>query len=259
MIYFKYIRMSVRTTMQYRSSFWMIVIGQFMVTFFAYLSMALLFDRFGSIAGWTFGEVALCFGVVTVSFAVAECCARGFDVFSTLVRSGEFDRLLIRPRGLILQVLGSHFELSRFGRVATGTLVFAAALPNLSVEWTAMKVATLIMMIISGSVIFSGIFMLGATVCFKTVEGLEFINIFTDGGREIASYPLTIYAKWAARFFTFVIPFGCFNYLPLLYIVGRSPGNQFLHIASPLIGMVFIVPCIWVWNMGVRSYVSAGS
>jgi len=101
--------------------------------------------------------------------------------------------------------------------------------------------------------------MLGAAVCFYTVEGLETINIFTDGGREIASYPLDIYNKWLKRFFTFVIPFASFNYLPLMYLVDKTNSNPYLYMLSPLIGIIFLIPCIFIWNLGVKKYLSTGS
>jgi ABC-2 type transport system permease protein len=59
-----------------------------------------------------------------------------------------------------------------------------------------MKAVTLFFMITSGVLIFTGIYMLAATMCFWTVQGLEVANIFTDGGREMAQYPLNIYQKW---------------------------------------------------------------
>jgi ABC-2 type transport system permease protein len=105
--------------------------------------------------------------------------------------------------------------------------------------------------------IFSGIFILGATVCFWTVEGLEFLNIFTDGGRELASYPMTIYTEWIRRFFTFIIPFGCMNYLPLMYLTDRAANP--LYALAPLFGIIFIAPCLLVWGIGVRHYRSTGS
>jgi ABC-2 type transport system permease protein len=116
---------------------------------------------------------------------------------------------------------------------------------------------TIAMMIAGGTAVFSGVFILGATVCFFTVEGLEFINIFTDGGREIASYPLPVYGKWVSRFFTFIIPYGCINYLPLMYLTGRA--TFLLYMFTPLLGFLFIFPCLLVWRFGVRHYVSTGS
>jgi ABC-2 type transport system permease protein len=68
---------------------------------------------------------------------------------------------------------------------------------------------------------------------------------------------MTIYSRWLRRFFTFIIPYGCFNYLPLLYLTGRS--NNALYALAPLPGIVFIVPCLLLWNYGVRHYMSTGN
>jgi ABC-2 type transport system permease protein len=115
------------------------------------------------------------------------------------------------------------------------------------------------MMVVSGAVVFTGVFILGASVCFFTLDGLEVINIFTDGGRELASYPLPVYGKWITRFFTFIIPFGCMNYLPLLYLTGRADRWPVLYMLMPFLGFVFILPCLAVWRFGVRHYTSSGS
>jgi len=91
------------------------------------------------------------------------------------------------------------------------------------------------------------------------VQALEVANIFTDGGREMAQYPLDIYAKWVTRFFTFIIPFGAVSYLPLLYILDRTDGPDLLYMAMPLASLLFLLPCLAVWRIGVRRYRSTGS
>jgi ABC-2 type transport system permease protein len=233
--------------------------GQFFSSFFMFFGIYLLFQQFGTIAGWTFGEVAVCFAVIQMAFAVTECIARGFDVFRRYVAGGEFDRVLLRPRGTILQVLGMNFEITRLGRLAQSLVILVMAMSWLHIGFNVVKILTVIFMVISGVAIFSGIFVLGAAVCFFTLQGLEVINIFTDGGREIAQYPLAIYNKWVARFFTFIIPFGCINYLPLMYITGRAGSNAVLYMFTPLFGIVFIIPCFFVWKLGVRHYLSTGT
>jgi len=251
--------MVIKSFLQYRLSMWLTIIGQFFVSFFAFLGMYLLFQRFGTINGWTFGEVALCFAVIQTSFAITECYARGFDLFSGFIIRGDFDRILLRPRSTILQVFGSNFEITRIGRLVQSFIVLGLALSWLKTSLDLMKIFTLLFMIISGVFIFTGIFMLGATICFFTIQGLEIVNIFTDGGKEIAAYPLNIYNKWIVRFFTFIIPFACINYLPLMFIVGKAGNNELLYMLTPLFGILFIVPCIFVWRFGVRHYLSTGS
>ncbi|SDZ35859.1 ABC-2 type transport system permease protein [Evansella caseinilytica] len=258
-LYFNYLLILFKSQMQYRTSFWLLTAGQFLVPFSLFAGLYFLFERFGQIRGWDFFEVALCFAVIHMAFAVSECFARGFDTFSSLVRTGDFDRLLVRPRSTFLQVLGSKFEFTRFGRLFQSIIVLVWALSSLSIEWSVIKVMTLFLMVVSGVFIFTGIFMLAATLCFWTIQGLEVVNIFTDGGREMAQYPLNIYQKWVTRFFTFVIPFGTVNYLPLMYLLGKSEGNELLYMLTPAAGIVFILPCLLVWNLGVRHYRSTGS
>ncbi|MBS4200767.1 ABC-2 family transporter protein [Bacillus sp. FJAT-49732] len=258
-LYLKYLHILFKSQMQYRTSFWLLSLGQFFIPFSVFAGLYFLFERFGQIKGWTFFEVALCFAVIHMAFAISECFARGFDSFSSLVRNGNFDRLLVRPRGTIIQVMGSQFEFTRLGRLIQSVVVLVWALSNLPIEWSIVKVCILMLMVISGVFIFTGIFMLAATLCFWTIQGLEVVNIFTDGGREMAQYPLNIYHKWVTKFFTFVIPFGCVNYLPLLYVLGRSEGQSIIYMLAPVAGIVFIFPCLLVWRFGVRHYRSTGS
>jgi ABC-2 type transport system permease protein len=245
--------------MQYRTSFWLLSFGQFFIPFTVFAGLYFLFERFGQIKGWEFFEVALCFAVIHMAFATSECFARGYDAFSNSVVNGEFDRLLVRPRSTVVQVLGSKFEFTRFGRLLQSVMVLVWALMNLSVEWSVIKAITLCLMIISGVLIFTGIYILAATMCFWTIQGIEIVNIFTDGGREISQYPLNIYHKWITKFFTYVIPFGTVNYLPLMYVLGKTKGNDILYMFTPIMGSLFLLPCLLVWHLGVRHYRSTGS
>jgi ABC-2 type transport system permease protein len=251
--------MNLRAILEYRLSTCLVALGQFCTTFSWFLSISLLFRRFGSIAGWTFAQAGLCFAVTNIAFSLSECFARGFDSFSGMVIRGDFDRVLLRPRSTIVQVLGAKIEITRAGRLLQALVVLFVLIPQTGIVWDGIKILTLVLMILGGAALFSGIFILGATVCFFTLEGLEFVNIFTDGGRELASYPLPVYGRWIQRFFTFIIPFGCVNYLPLLYLTGRVEHPSPLFALIPLAGFVFILPCILAWRAGVRHYTSSGS
>lgn len=258
-LYLRYVSILLKSQMEYRTSFILLSIGQFFVPFTIFLSIVLLFQRFSNVGGWSLYEVALCYSVIHIAFSLSECFARGFDSFSSTVVNGDFDRILVRPRSTIVQVLGSKFEFTRIGRLTQSIIVLIYALANINMAWNIYKVITLILMVISGIFIFTGIYMLGASLCFWTIEGIEVINIFTDGGREISQYPLSIYKDWIRKFFTFVIPFGTVNYLPLMYILDKVHGNTIFYMLTPLFGIIFIIPCILVWRIGVRHYKSTGS
>lgn len=257
-LYLKYFSIHLRSAMQYKTSFILTAIGQGMTTFFSFLSLYFLFDRFGSIKNYTFNEVLLCFSTIFMSFALAECFGRGFDNFKSIISNGEFDRIMVRPRNEILQVIGTRIELSRAGRLAQALIVFVYGIATCKVTWNLSKTITLLLMIVGGVCLFFSLFMIYAAICFFTLDGLEFMNIFTDGGRELAQYPLDIYNRWVLKFFTFVIPLAFVNYYPFLYIIGRVKGYDFIYTFSPLVSMLFIVPAYIFWRFGVKHYKSTG-
>ena len=96
-LYMHYLSQSVRSQMQYRASFIMLSFGHFLTTGVEFLAIASLFARFKHIQGWTLPEVAFLYGLINISFAFADAASRGFDMFGTMVKSGDFDRLLLRP------------------------------------------------------------------------------------------------------------------------------------------------------------------
>ena len=258
-LYFKYMAVLLKSQLQYKASFIMTVITQFIQPFALLMGIYLLFERFGSIKGWTLYEVFLCYAVMGTCFAAATCFARGFDNFDGMIRTASFDRILVRPRGTVLQVLGSGFDLKRIGHLLQTAIVLVVAIIGAHISWDLCRVVLLINMIIGGSIIFSGVYLLQAAAAFWTIESLEVANIFTHGMKEHASYPLNIFPKWITIIFTFIIPFGTVNYLPLQYLLGKTQGIGWLYACIPLLGSLFILPCILAWKIGVRKYSSAGS
>ena len=115
-LYLHYISIHIRSAMQYKTSFFLTTLGQFLFSFNVFMGITFMFQRFHEVKGFTYSEVLICYALVLVEFSLAEMFARGFDSFSGMVRHAEFDRVLVRPRNEILQVLGSKFELSRIGR-----------------------------------------------------------------------------------------------------------------------------------------------
>lgn len=258
-LYLKYLRLHLRSQLQYKTSFALTVFAQFLTPFTAFAGIYLLFKRFGSIYGWSVYEVFLCFTVVGASFAISTCFARGFDSFPGMIKTASFDRILVRPRGTIIQVLGSNLDIKRVGALIQAISVLAVAIAGVKIHWDLVKILTLTNMIIGGTFIFSGVYILQATLAFWTVEGLEFANIFTHGAKEYVSYPLSIFPKWVTNFFTFVIPFACVNYLPLMALLDHIDGNKILYMLLPLIGALFILPSLLAWSFGVKHYKSTGS
>ncbi len=257
MLYFKSVLIQIKSQMQYKTSFFFLILGQFFTAFGAFLSIYVMMQRFETVNGFTYSQVLLCFSVVLFAFSVAECFFRGFDTFGGLVRAGTFDRILVRPRSALYLVLCQKIELSRLGRFLQAVLVFFIAIPQSGVIWTWDKILVLISMVLGGIAVFAALFVIYAGVCFFTLEGLEFMNIFTDGAREFGSYPVSVFGEGVLKFCTFVVPIALFQYYPLLWLLDRT--ENVLYACTPLLSCLFWIPALILWQFGVRSYRSAGS
>jgi ABC-2 type transport system permease protein len=262
-LYWRYLGVAIRSQMQYRWSFVLLSVGAFVVNVVEFVGIWALFNRFGMIRGWRLPEIALLYGMVNVSFSVADAFARGFDVLDRIIRSGDFDRLLLRPRSLVVQVAGREFAAFRIGRLMQGLLILVWAARVLGIRWTPATAAFLPAAILAGSCLFAGLFVLQATLAFWTVESLEVANVFTYGGVFAGQYPLSIYRGWFRRLFTFVIPLAAVNYFPALAILGRRDEAlgcpAWFGWVAPLAGILFLAVTLRVWRFGVAHYRSTGS
>lgn len=256
-LYFKYFSIQVKALLEYKKSFTFSIIGQIISSFFSLLSIYFLFDKFGNIEGFTFNNILICFVVAYVGFSVSECFFRGFDHFEKMISNGEFDRILTRPRGLMFQVLASKIEFEKMGRTVSAIIVLILLLITKNELIRLDRIFTIITMIGGSIVIYSSLYVLKGGICFFTTQSLEIMNIFSDGSRDLTQYPLSIYHKYVQKFFTYILPLAFVNYFPLLYVIGRTQNK--LYMLSPIVSVVFVIPCYIVWRTGVRKYKSTGS
>jgi ABC-2 type transport system permease protein len=261
-LYFRLIGARIRGQMQYRVSFVLETVGQFLATFIDFLAVYFIFDRIPSLRGWSLGEVGILYGLAGTAFALEEFIGRGFDIFHQKVVRGDFDRVLIRPWGTLFQVLADEFPVRRIGRLGQAVLVLVVATRVVALRWTWAKVLYLPMALVSGCAFYLAIIIVQATMCFWTVQAVEFANMFTYGGTEMASYPLEIYADWFRKLFIFVVPLAFVSYFPALYLMDKPDPLGFprwFALLTPPVCFVLLGLSIALWQYGVRRYQSTGS
>lgn len=256
-VYFKSLNLHLKSILEYKVSFITSFLSQILVFFSYYFVIIALFSKFDNIKGFTLYEVLLCFGVIQFGYAFCESFARGMDKFDKLIINGEFDRILLRPKNIIIQVLCHDSDYTKVSRLLQALIVLIIAIIKLNITWTPLKILTLVLMLLAAIMIFFSIFLLAAAYCFITIQGLEVRNVFTAGGKHMAQYPIGIFKKGFVYFFTFIIPYAFVNYYPLIYILGKK--NNQLYAISPLLVFIYLIPCLIVFYKGTKRYSSIGS
>ena len=252
-MYFKFMAMHFKVQLQNRSSFIILTLGQAMMAFTGIFVVLVIMKPNQSILGFNRFEVLLGASVIMISFSLAECFGRGFDRFPVLLGNGEFDRILLRPQSIVLQIFTSTMEFSRLGRVGVSLLVLLIAIRSVPIS----SYLLLISMIAAGAILFICLFIIYGSLSFFTTESLEFMNILTDGAREFGKVPFSFYGPSILKFLTFVVPLACVQYYPLMVLIGMDVPSIYAY--YPLLSLLFMIPTHLIWKSGLNHYKSTGS
>lgn len=252
---------SIRSQMQYRTTFAIRTVADFLVIITDFVPIYILVRAFGGLGEWSFPELALLYGMVALSWGVVEGALFGFENFGPFLIAGQMDRWLLRPRSVILQVAGHQFEIRKLGRTLQAGLVLAVA--GLHLELGLAGLAWVGLGIAGGVLFFTGVVLLGAATQFWTLgHTQELQNMLTYGGSAALSYPISIYTAWFRRVFTYGIPLAFVNYFPAIAALGRTASEgwpTWLPWLSPLACLALLLAGLGLFARGMRRYESTGS
>lgn len=254
---FNYMSMHFRVKMQYKLSFVLTVISQLLVVGVELFVIKSLFNKFSLLDKYNIYELYFNFCIIWFGHSLAQTVGRGFDKFSNLVVDGSFDLLLIRPRNLYIQIIGSDMFYEKISRVISTFILLIYSFFKITVNISFFKLIVLFLIIIGSFVMVLSVFIIGAAVSFYTIQGIEFINIFTDGTKQLGQYPMGIFNNIVRSVFTFIIPLTLINYYPMKYLTGLT--SNYLYGLLPIFAILFIIPAICIFNIGLKKYKSSGS
>lgn len=252
----------IRSGWQYRTSFVTLLIGQAMVTALEFVAVLLLLEVSPSLGGWNGAQVAFLYGLATVPFGVADLMVSAIDRIAEYVRTGSFDRILLRPMPAMLQLVAQEFELRRIGKMIPSTAVLIWAAPRIGIDWTMLSVTVLFMALLCGTVIYSALWIFGAAATFWLVASQQAMNAMTYGGQFANQYPLHLYRGWIRAVLGWGIPLAFVAYVPAVFLLDAvNPLNLppwLIYLLVPVAGVTLGLSVL-VWSTGIRHYQGTGS
>lgn len=251
----------LRGALQYRTDTLIIIVMAlvFQGTGFAFAWVVL--TRFETIGGWSLGEIAFLYGLRLIVHAVAGVLAGPFFGLEWQVRSGQFDRYLVRPVSPLLQFMTQSVQVSVLGDLLGGLAIFLAANALTDVAWTIPAIAYLLLAIVGGALVELATRILIGALTFKTLTSAPLMFLSDSVFSTYANYPLSIFGSILAWIFTFLIPLAFVAYLPASVLLDRTAELQLspaLAYAAPLAGLLWLGVATRVFNSQLGSYQSAG-
>ncbi len=252
----------IKSQLQYPASFLMQTLAQLVMEGGELLAVILLIDRFDRLNQWGPGDLYFFFGLMSVSFYLTEIFGRGLTGnFPSMVRNGQLDTIMLRPRGILTQVLCSGADPRRIACIAVGTASLVMGSRMSAIAWSPLKV-----LLLAESVFFSfwlllGLFMVEAVMTIHSVKSIELANTLTYGGRSACEYPSDIYPRPLRVLFTVIAPFALVMHVPAAEILGKPLYGLPMWAAflTPFSGIVLFGIMYLLFRKALRFYRSTGS
>jgi ABC-2 type transport system permease protein len=220
-----------------------------------------IFHQAKVLGGLDLDAALLLFGLSNLAFALAQLVFGHLDKLPKLIRLGQLDIYHLRPQPVLLQLITSDFSLRRLARATVALVVLTVGLVRNEIDWSVGSVALIALTVVSGTVLFGGLFVVAAGCQFFLIDGAEMTNSFTYGGSFAATQPASIFPTPLKLLFCVAIPVAFTAYLPtlaLLDLPGPAGMPSWLAWCAPL-AAAWVWMLAWVmWRIGTKHYQSGG-
>jgi ABC-2 type transport system permease protein len=210
-----------------------------------------------SLNGWSLNEILLIYGLLTLAKSINHMFADNLWTFGwAYIRSGQFDRFLVRPIDPLFHLLADRFCHDGIGNFLVGAGLVAVAWAGLAIPVTALSLAYVAVAVISGGLIFIALNLMTAVSAFWILNSIPVTQVVFNT-HEFAKYPLAIYPQAVGVLLTWVIPYGFASFYPASFLMGRDVG-ALAWLGLPVAALLAIASYRF-WLFGLRHYAGAGS
>jgi len=256
-LYWYFLIQRFKILMEYRLNFFIGAISTVILQAASLAAVWVVMRQIPSLNGWSFYEVILVYGLLTMGESITHMFADNlWTVGMNYVRSGDFDRFLVRPIDPLFHLLADRFCHDGIGNFLTGAVLIGVSMQQLGIAFSLLHIVYIIVSVLSGGLIFIALNLITATSVFWIMESIPVTQmVFTMN--EFAKYPLSIYHNSIRILLTWIIPYGFVSFYPASYLLGRDVGT--LVWISPIIAGALIFIAYRFWLFGLRHYSSTGS
>lgn len=256
-LYGYFLTQRLKILMEYRVNFLIGAASTVVLQAAGLLTIWVVMRQVPSLNGWSLSEILLIYGLLTLAKSINHMFADNLWTFGwAYIRSGQFDRFLVRPIDPLFHLLADRFCHDGIGNFLVGAALVAAAWGSLAIPVTALNLAYVAVAVLSGGLIFIALNLLTAVSAFWILNSIPVTQVVFNT-HEFAKYPLAIYPQAVGVLLTWVIPYGFASFYPASFLLGRDVGPAVW--AAPLVAAALMVVAYRVWRFGLRHYAGTGS
>lgn len=253
---------SMRSEFQYRANAISSVIGGVLYQLTGFLVVFIIVNRFGSLGGWSLGEITFLYGMRLTSHGIFYLCFSQLFELDRVLISGEFDRFLVRPISPLLQMFTRKLRVNCFGDLLGGAALLIASAPRLDMTWSPLLVGFLVLAVIGGALVEGSVQVTLSSLSFRWLNTMAVRTTANEVFNQYGNYPQRIFPTLLQYTLTFALPVAFVAYFPASALLDRTddlivPG--WLAWLAPLVGLAVFLLALRIWHRASRGYQSSGT
>jgi len=256
-LYWLFLIQRFKILMEYRLNFFIGAFSFVLMQSVGLVGLWAIMQQVPDLNGWSFEELLLIYGLIHLGKSIAHMFADNlWTIGRQYIRSGGFDRFLVRPINPLFHLLADRFCHDGIGDLLVGVVLVAYASRELAIPWTLVNVGYVFLTMLTGGVIFIALNLITATSAFWIIESIPVTQV-VHAPHEFAFYPLDMYNRTIQLVMTWVLPYGFASFYPASYLLGRDIG--WMAWVGPLVAALLMILAYQVWTYGLKHYGGTGS
>lgn len=219
--------------------------------------------KFDMLNGWNIHELLFLFSLLFLTYGILIIFFTGLRDFGNTVRSGSFDRFVLRPRGLLFQIICVNSDwFAAIGHGGLGITLFIISANRVGIIWNAANITYYIFAVAGGVMIQGAIFLFFATLSFYLIETGNLKELLYWNMRKFAGYPISVFHKAVQVLLIYVVPFAFVNYFPAQYLLRKDDIEMFPPVymyLTPFLGAALYFGAYCFWKFSLKRYKSTGN
>jgi len=261
-IYCKYVCMFFKSRGEYVTSFFAGIIANFYCYLITFIIFWIFVQKFKSIGGWGFSELSILYGLNLLTYAIAgTLCWYTVYRLEQIVINGGLDKFLLRPIGIIPQLMCEGFGYTFIGQIVVTIMFLVCAIGKISFKITFLKIIYLVLALVGGVMLQSGAMIIVGSLSFWILRSTGIGQIFYYDIRGFINYPLNIYPTYIKIIVSSIFPWAFINYYPSIILLNKTENifDLLLGIVSPVVGFLFLRIALFIFKIGLKRYESSGN
>lgn len=243
-----YIKYNLQSAMEYRASFISQALGMFLNNTFFIFFWWVIFQKVSSIGGYGFREVMLIWAMAAATFGAVHIVFGNVSRLPEVIMNGGLDTFLLQPKDVYMSVQCSTMNLSAWGDLVFGFVLFFAIF-----GLDPVKLLLFILFTCAGGLLVGAVLAAAGTLTFFIGNSSTIARMVMEFLLNFSLYPDSIYAKEIKLVMYTLLPAGFMVFMPIRLLSVFSWHGLLILLA---VDAVYVAAAYIFFRKGLEKYES---